>query len=362
MSERVYNFYAGPAVLPLSVLQQAQQELINFNGTGMSVMEISHRAKAFEEIIFGAEALMKELLKIGDEYKVLFLQGGASTQFSMVPMNFLPEGKTADYILTGSWSEKALKEAQKIGGTHTAASSKEENYRRIPHPDEITLSQNPVYVHLTSNNTIFGTQWQQLPDTGSVPLVIDMSSDMLSKPIDFSHIGLIYAGAQKNLGPAGVTIVIIKKDFYGQAQAPGPTMLRYSTYWENNSLYNTPPAFAIYIVHLVLKWIKEQGGLTQLDKINREKAGYIYDVIDSSGGFYQGHAEKESRSQMNITFTLPNSDLEKIFVAEAESQGFIGLKGHRSVGGLRASVYNAMPLGGCFALADFMKEFLRTRG
>lgn len=362
MSDRVFNFYAGPATLPLPVLEQAQGELLNFRGTGMSVLEISHRSKDFEGVIFGAEKLVKELLGIGEDFKVLFLQGGASTQFSMIPMNFLLEGSTADYILTGSWSEKALKEAQKIGSTHIAASTKEGNYKRIPEQKEIMLSENPVYVHITSNNTIYGTQWQEFPDTGSIPLVADMSSDMMSRPFDVSKFGVIYAGAQKNLGPAGVTLVIVRKDFLEKAQPPAPTMLRYSTHAEKDSLYNTPPAFAIYIFNLVLKWLKDQGGLAGMEKINREKAAYIYNMIDQSNGFYKGHADKDSRSLMNITFTMGNADLEKAFAQEATAQGFIGLKGHRSVGGLRASVYNAMPVEGCAALADFMKEFMRKNG
>lgn len=362
MSERVYNFYAGPATLPLPVLEHAQSELLNFKGTGMSVLEISHRAKAFDEVIYGTESLLKELLGIGDDFRVLFLQGGATTQFSMVPMNFLTDGKTADYILTGSWSEKALKEAQKVGTTHIAASTKEGNFRRIPAPEEIELSEKPVYVHITSNNTIFGTQWHQFPDLGDIPLVADMSSDILSHPFDVSKFGLIYAGAQKNLGPAGVTIVVIRKDFFEQAKAPDPTYLKYSTHLEKDSLYNTPPCFAVYMVNLVLQWLKEQGGLTAMEKNNQEKAGYIYDVIDNSGGFYKGHAENNSRSLMNITFTMPTPELEKTFVDQATAQGMIGLKGHRSIGGLRASVYNAMPMEGCRTLAEFMKEFQRING
>ncbi|MDK2985520.1 MAG: phosphoserine aminotransferase [Clostridia bacterium] len=362
MNERVFNFYAGPATLPLSVLEQAKEEMLNYNGTGMSIIEISHRSKDFEKVIFEAEALMKELLGIGDDFKVLFLQGGASTQFFMIPMNFLYEGKTAEYILTGSWSEKALKEAQMIGKVHVAASTKEENYKRIPSMNEIILGENPAYVHITSNNTIFGTQWQQFPDVRDIPLVADMSSDLLSRAFDVSKFDLIYAGAQKNLGPSGVTIVIIRKEFLKKAKAPGNTMLKYSTHVEKDSLYNTPPSFAIYIVNLVLKWIKENGGLAEMEKINKEKAGIIYDAIDTSGGYYKGHAEKGSRSLMNITFTMANSELEKIFVEEATAQGLIGLKGHRSVGGLRASLYNAMTLEGCKALREFMKEFQRKNG
>ncbi|MDI3534172.1 MAG: phosphoserine aminotransferase [Thermosediminibacterales bacterium] len=362
MTERVYNFYAGPATLPLPVLEQAQEEFLNYKGTGMSILEISHRSKDFEEVIFETEALMKELLGIGDEFEVLFLQGGASTQFFMVPMNFLTEENTADYILTGSWSEKALKEAEMMGKVHVAGSTKEDNYKYIPSMDQITLSENPVYVHITSNNTIFGTQWQQFPDFGDVPIVADMSSDMLSRPFDVSKFGLIYAGAQKNLGPSGVTVVLIRQDFLKKANDSLPTMLKYSTHVKKKSLYNTPPSFNIYIVNLVLKWIKSNGGLTAIERINKEKAGYIYEVIDNSGGFYRGHARKDSRSLMNVTFTMANADLEKTFVTEAAAKGLIGLKGHRSVGGLRASIYNAMPVEGCKALAEFMKEFQRKNG
>ncbi|MZP28940.1 3-phosphoserine/phosphohydroxythreonine transaminase [Heliobacterium undosum] len=360
--ERVFNFNAGPATLPLAVLEEAQREMLNYKGTGMSVMEISHRSKEYEAINNEAEANMKELLGLGDNYRVLFLQGGASTQFAMVPMSFLGAGQTADYILTGSWSEKALKEAQKFGQTHVAATTQEGNYVRIPKADEIQLSEAPAYIHLTSNNTIFGTQWQSFPDFGDIPLIADMSSDILCKPFDANKFALIYAGAQKNLGPSGVTVVIIRQDMIEKASTKLPSMLRYDIHAKNNSLYNTPPSFSVYMVNLVLRWLKAQGGLAAMEKQNVEKAALIYDVIDGSNGYYKGHADKDSRSTMNITFRLPNEDLEKAFASEATKAGLIGLKGHRSVGGMRASTYNALPREGCQALADFMKAFMQKNG
>lgn len=362
MTERIFNFSAGPATLPLAVLQEAQAELLNYQDTGMSILEMSHRTKPYEAINTEAEANLKELLGLGDDYRVLFLQGGASTQFAMVPMNFLAAGRTADYILTGSWSEKACKEAKLIGATHIAATTAEGNYRRIPGIGEIKLSDNPVYVHMTSNNTIFGTQWHDFPSFGNVPLIADMSSDILCKQFDATKFALIYAGAQKNLGPAGVTVVVIRKDLLENIPKTLPTMLRYDTHANNNSLYNTPPTFAIYMVNLVLRWIKAQGGLAAVEKVNREKAALIYNAIDQSSGFYQGHADKDSRSLMNITFRIANNDLESVFIAEATKAGLSGLKGHRSVGGLRASVYNAMPVAGCKALRDFMLDFQKRQG
>lgn len=357
MTTRIHNFNAGPAALPLDVLQQAQAELLNFNNTGMSILEISHRSKPYEQVNAEAEANLKELLGLGENYRVLFLQGGASLQFAMVPLNFLPQGQTADYILSGSWSEKALKEAQLIGQTHVAATTAGENYRRVPGLAEIKPSASPAYIHLTSNNTIFGTQWAEFPSFGDIPLIADMSSDILCKPFDASKFALIYAGAQKNLGPAGVTIVIIRQDLLENSPGAIPTMLRYSTHAKNDSLYNTPPTFGVYMIHLVLRWIKAQGGLAGIEKQNRAKAGLIYDAIDQSGGYYRGHAEPDSRSLMNITFRLPKEELEQTFVAQAAKAGLGGLKGHRSVGGLRASVYNAVTRESCQALRDFMLEF-----
>jgi len=357
--ERVFNFNPGPATLPLPVLEEAQQELTNYRKTGMSVMEISHRSKEFEEIIADAEANLKELLGINDSHRVLFLQGGASTQFFMVPFNFLKEGETADYILTGSFAEKAYKEAIKLGNIHTASSTKESNYNHIPSPKNINFSDSPAFVHITSNNTIFGTQWKDYSVFKDVPLVADMSSDILCGPLDVSKFALIYAGAQKNLGPSGVTVVIIRKDLLERVPENIPSMLRYDIHAENDSLYNTPPSFSIYMVNLVLKWLKNQGGLEKVKEKNEKKASMIYNAIDNSNGFYSGHAEKDSRSIMNVTFRLPDEEKEKKFLAEAAQKGLVGLKGHRSVGGIRASIYNAMPFEGCEKLALLMENFSR---
>jgi len=357
MSKRIYNFYAGPATLPLPVLEEAQREFLDFKSTGISVLEISHRAKPYDEVHQQTEARLKKILGLGDDFRVLFLQGGASTQFAMVPMNFLSPKKKADYIITGSWAKKAFKEATRYGQIKVAASSEETNFTYIPSPDQLKISPDCAYVHLTSNNTIFGTQWQSFPDFGEVPIVADMSSDILSRPFNPEKFGLIYAGAQKNLGPAGVTVVIIRKDFAESANDDLPTMLKYETHLKANSLFNTPPVFSIYLLNLVLKWLENKGGLKAMVEINQEKADIIYDEIDESAGYYRGHSQEESRSLMNITFCLPREELEKKFIAEAEERGMIGLKGHRSVGGLRASIYNAMPLEGAKALAAFMREF-----
>lgn len=356
-AQRAYNFNAGPSALPLAVLEKAQQELVDFKGTGMSVMELSHRSAAYEQVHNQAIASLKELMNIPEEYHVLFLQGGASTQFAMIPMNFLPQGKKAGYVVTGSWSEKALKEAKMFGDTYTIASTKETNHNRIPKLDELAYEENTAYVHVTSNNTIFGTEWFTFPDTGDLPLIADMSSDILSHQIDASKFAMIYAGAQKNLGPSGVTVAIVRPDMLERANENVPTMLRYDTHVKNNSLYNTPPTFGIYMLGLVLEWAKEQGGLAGIEKMNREKAALIYDAIDQSEGFYKGHAEKDSRSLMNITFRLASEELEKEFLAEAKQAGFVGLNGHRSVGGCRASTYNAVPYETCKALSEFMINF-----
>lgn len=362
MTERVFNFNPGPATLPLEVLEQAQRELLSYQDTGMSILEMSHRSKPYENIHKEAEASLKEMLGVGDNYRVLFLQGGASTQFSMIPMNFLPAGRTADYIVTGQFAEKAWQEAKLIGNTHVAASTAEGNYRRVPDLSEITLSENPVYVHFTSNNTIFGTQWHEFPETGDVPQIVDMSSDILSRPVDGNKFALIYAGAQKNLGTAGVTIVVIRKDLLEACPKTLPSMLRYDIQAKNDSLYNTPPGFSVYLANLSLQWLKRQGGPAGIERHNQEKAAVIYDAIDNSGGFYRGHAQKNSRSLMNITFRLPSEELEELFAKQAATAGLAGVKGHRSVGGMRASVYNAMSKAGCQALADFMTEFQRKNG
>jgi len=360
-SSRIYNFSAGPAVLPLPVLEEAQRDLVMLPGVGMSVMEISHRSKTFEGILAQAEADMRSLAGIPASYKVLFLQGGASLQFSMVPMNLLAAGAVADYVITGDWAKKAMKEAKRIGATNVAATTEAGGFKRVPKASEINYTPGAAYVHMTSNNTIFGTQFQEIPQTNGAPLVCDTSSDMYSKPIDVSKFGLIYAGAQKNLGPSGVTVVIIREDLLARSPDSLPTMLSYKTHADNGSMYNTPPAFGIYILGLVLKWMKSIGGLEAIGKINTRKGNVLYDELDRSE-FWRPHAEKDSRSLMNITFRLPNEDLEKLFVKESTEAGFDGLKGHRSVGGLRASIYNAFPEAGVSALVQFMREFEKKHG
>jgi phosphoserine aminotransferase len=361
---RVFNFAAGPAVMPLPVLEEMQRDLLALPGVGMSVLEISHRSKAFESILAEAEASIRTLAGIPAGYRVLFLQGGASLQFSMVPMNLLDAGQVADYIDSGSWADKAIKEARKIGVVNVAATSKADNYSRIPEQHELKLTPGAAYVHITSNNTIEGTEYQQLPDVGDVPLVNDTSSDMFSRPIDVARHALIYAGAQKNMGPAGLTVVIIRDDLVQKAAAKKATlatMLNYAVHAENTSLYNTPPAFAVYALGLVMKWLIAQGGLPAIGAVNRRKAARLYAEIDRTG-FYRGTASPPDRSLMNITFRLKNEELEKQFVKESTAAGLDGLKGHRSVGGIRASIYNAFPEEGVDALVSFMREFERTRG
>lgn len=362
LSQRTFNFNAGPSALPLSVLEKAQQELVDFRGTGMSVMELSHRSTAYEEVHNEAIACLKNLLSIPENYEVLFLQGGGSLQFSMIPMNFLQPGQQAGYIMTGAWAEKAFSEAILFGDVYEVASTKDDNYRRIPQFDELHYNTDDAYIHLTSNNTIFGTQWKDFPDTGNVPLIADMSSDILSKPFDINKFSLIYAGAQKNLGPSGVTVVIIRKDMLKKANSNIPTMLKYGIHAKNNSLYHTPPTFGIYMLGEVLGWLQEIGGLEEISKRNEEKAKLIYTVIDNSNDFYIGHANHEARSLMNITFRLKDTELEKKFLIEASKEGFVGLNGHRSVGGCRASTYNAVPYEACKALSEFMIEFQERNG
>ncbi len=358
---RVFNFSAGPAMLPLEVLEEAQRDLVSLPGVGMSVLEISHRSKTFDSILENCERDLRSLAGIPSNYHVLFLQGGASLQFSMVPMNLLPPGGSADYVVTGSWSEKAVKEAKRVGGVKIAASTGSEKYARIPRQDELKLDPNAAYVHLTTNNTLFGTEWHYLPDVGNVPLVADTSSHMFSRPIDVSRYGLIYAGAQKNLAPAGLTLVIIRDDLVGRTPPALATMLQYKVLVENKSLYNTPPVFAIYIMGLVLKWLTKQGGLAAIEQQNVRKADKLYAEIDRTG-FYRGHAQKNSRSRMNVTLRLPSEELEKKFIKEATAAGLDGLAGHRSVGGLRASIYNAFPEEGIDALVAFMEHFEAKNG
>jgi phosphoserine aminotransferase len=361
--KRVFNFNPGPATLPLSVLEQAQKEMLDYKGTGMSVMEISHRSKEFEAIIQTAEADLRELMGIPANYKVMFLQGGASLQFAMVPMNLRPAGASADYILTGSWGKKAFDEAVKLGATRAAANTKASNFDHLPTQAELDLDPKAAYLHFTSNETIQGVEYftEPVPPAG-VPLVCDASSDFISRPIDVSKYGLIYAGAQKNAGPSGVALIIAREDLVEKAPDNLAAILTYKTHAADGSLYNTPPCFSIYIVGLVLKWAKELGGLEGLAKRNRTKAGMVYKAIDDSGGFYKGHAKPENRSVMNVTYRLPSEALEEQFTSEAKKLDLIGLKGHRSVGGIRATLYNAMPAEGAEALVNFMKEFQKKNG
>lgn len=360
---RVHNFNAGPAALPLEALERAREELLDLGGSGMSVIEHSHRGKEYEAIHNEAIALVRKLLDISDDYHVLFLQGGASQQFAMVPMNLLPTGKSADYVLTGGWSEKALEEAKNVGQVRIAGTTAVDGkYARIPKESELSLDPEAAYVHITSNNTLFGTQWTSFPDTGKVPLVADMSSDILWRKFDVNRFGLIYAGAQKNIGPSGIVLVIVRKDLVESGRKDIPKIFRYKTHADNNSLYNTPPTFSIYLVRNVLSILDARGGLEAVEKVNREKGAVLYGVIDELGGFYRSPVEKESRSLMNVVFRLPTAELEEKFVAEAKKAGLVGLKGHRSVGGIRASIYNAVSLASVTALASFMRDFAKANG
>jgi phosphoserine aminotransferase len=361
--KRIHNFSAGPAVLPEPAIEEAQKNLLALPGVGMSVMEISHRSKVADEIFAVTDANLRQLLHLPEDYKILFLQGGASLQFSMVPMNLLRgEGRTADYVVTGSWGEKAVKEAQKEGSTKVVWTGKNDSFVRVPALGEMQLDPNAVYVHFTSNETIQGVQFQSEIETNGIPLVCDASSDILSRPIDIRRYGLIYAGAQKNMGPAGLTLVIIRADLLEKCADKLPSVLSYKVHADNNSVYNTPPVFAIYITMLVTKWLVEEiGGLEKMEVLNRRKAGLLYQAIDASEGFYRGHSQPDCRSLMNVTWRLPNEDLEKEFVSEAKKRGLDGLKGHRSVGGIRASIYNAMPEEGVQALREFMLEFQKLK-
>jgi len=360
---RIYNFAAGPAVLPLPVLEEVQRDLVSMPGVGMSILEMSHRSKFFEGVIQQAEADIRKLAGIPDNYHVLFLPGGASLQFSMVPMNFLGPGRTADYIVTGAWSQKAVKEAKKVGTVNIAANTESSGVRRLPAQEELALTPCAAYVSFTSNETIHGVEFQSVPDVGDVPLVCDTSSDMFSRPLDVTKYALIYAGAQKNMGPAGVALVIIRDEFLKQ-RVDDPklaTMLNYAIHAEHKSLYNTPPVFAIYVLGLVMKWLLGLGGLEAIYTINQRKAAKLYAEIDRTG-FYRGHAERACRSLMNVTFRLPTEALEAQFVKDAKAAGLDGLKGHRSVGGLRASIYNAFPEDGIDALVAFMRDFEKRNG
>ena len=373
MNQRIYNFSAGPATLPLSVLKKVQNELLNYQGAGFSILEASHRSSQVQDVFKTCAERLLKTMGLGENYKALFLHGGASTAFFQIPMNLLNKKDQADYIETGSWVQKAIKEAKRFAHIHIAATSVGKNFSFIPKEKELTFSQHPKYLYLCSNNTIFGTQYRQFPSLGDTPLIGDFSSDILCRPTDLSQFGLIFAGSQKNLGPAGVTVVIIRKDLLEQCNEDLPSMCSYKIHEKNESLYNTPTVFAVYFINYVLEWIEEMGGVEKIGKTNEEKARLIYNEIaegsslaegssSAEGSFYQGTAEKKDRSIMNLTFTLPSEELTQKFILEAKKQGLEGLKGHRSVGGIRASMYNAFPLEGAEKLADFMKQFAKKNG
>ncbi len=362
MTERIYNFSAGPAVLPLAVLEKAQREMLSLDGIGMSLMEISHRSKHFEAILESAKNGIKELLCVPDNYRILFLQGGASLQFSMVPLNFLGKDETADYIVTGTWGVKAVKEAQRCGKVNTIFSTADTNFKSVPSPDELTFSADAEYVHYTSNETIEGVEFKYDLDGKGIPVVCDASSNIFSKPIDIEKHALVYAGAQKNIGPSGVTLVIIRDDLIAKVPENQHSMLDYRAIAKNDSMLNTPNTWGIYIINLVCEHLKAHGGLGAMEKKNEDKARILYDAIDSSDGFYRGHADQPARSLMNVTFRLPSEELEKQFASEATENDLDGLKGHRSVGGIRASIYNAFPKEGVAALVEFMRDFAQKNG
>jgi len=354
---RVFNFSAGPSILPESVLKKAASEMLDYQNSGQSVMEMSHRSKVFESIIKSCESLLREVMNIPDNYKVLFLQGGASLQFAMIPLNLMNGSGKADFVITGQWANKAYQEASRYGQANVVASSKDKTFSYIPELDKSKFTPDADYFHICLNNTIYGTRFAELPDTGDVPLVADISSCILSEPIDVSKFGLLYAGAQKNMAPAGLTVVIIREDLIGKARDITPTMLNYKTHSENDSMYNTPPCYQIYICKLVLEWIRDEiGGLEKMKELNEKKAKILYDYLDSSK-LFRGTAEKKYRSLMNVPFVTGSEELDAEFVKEAAARGFVNLKGHRSVGGMRASIYNAMPIEGVEKLVEFMKEF-----
>ena len=358
---RTMNFNPGPSSIPLPVLEQARDEFLNFKGSGMSVLEVSHRSPEYDAVHEETQALLKELLGVGDDYQVLFLGGGASSQFAMIPMNFLGEGQVADYVNTGTWSNKAITEANIIGKAHVAASTEDDNFTRVPKLEECNFTKGAAYVHITSNNTIKGTQWHQFPEVDA-PLIADMSSDILWRKFDASKFAMIYAGAQKNLGPSGVTVIVIRKDFVETANDGIPTMLSYKTHLKKNSLFNTPPCFPIYMVNKTLNWIMDQGGMEVVEANNRKKGDLLYQTIDSNPDFFRAPVEKASRSYMNVVFRLPTEELEQAFVAGGKERNMTGLKGHRSVGGIRFSIYNAIPLEWIEAVTAYMTEFAKANG
>jgi len=354
---RKYNFYAGPATLPLPVLEQMRDELVDYKQMGLSLIETSHRSKEYDQVHNEAIALIKELLAVPDNYKILFLGGGATLQFSMIPLNFLGGGKSCDFTLTGSWAKKAYSDSKKLGKVNVIFDGAENNFTKIPDASSLNVTADAAYLHITSNETIQGIEWHSFPDTGNVPLISDMSSDIMSRPLPVEKFGLIYAGAQKNLGPAGVTLVIIREDLLERCPDTLTAYLNYKTHVDKNSLYNTPPVFAVYAIKLVMEWVKDQGGLNAMAESAEKRASLIYNTIEQSNGYYSCPVDELSRSKMNVVFRLPDENLEKKFVEEVTKEGMIGLKGHRSVGGCRASMYNAMPVEGATTLADFMKKF-----
>lgn len=361
--KRAYNFNPGPAALPLEVLEQAKEELIEYGGKGMSLMEMSHRSKPVERMMEETRLLLAELLGLPQGFQVLFMGGGASTQFALIPMNFLPADRVGHYVLSGNFSDKAYQEAVTVGEANVIASGKADKWRKLPDVGELKVDANAAYVHLTTNNTIEGTQFRELPQAGDVPLIGDMTSDMLSRKLDWTKLGFMYAGAQKNLGPAGVTVAIVREDLLqASAERAIPTILKYATFAGNQSLYNTPPVHSIYVMKLVLEWTKRHGGVAEMERRAALRTGMLYETIDASGGFYNGFADKEARSRMNVTWRMQDEATEKRFAQEAEQNGFEGLAGHRSVGGLRASAYNAVPLEACEALVQFMRDFQRRNG
>lgn len=357
---RKFNFYAGPATLPLPVLEQIRDEMVDYQGMGISLIETSHRSKEYDEVHTGAILLVKELLSVPDNYKILLLGGGATLQFSMIPLNFLGEGQSCDFAVTGSWAKKAYGDSKKRGTVNVLFDGAENNFTKIPDASSLTVTPGAAYLHITSNETIQGIEWHSFPDTGDVPLIADMSSDIMSRSLPVEKFGMIYAGAQKNLGPAGVALVILREDLLKRCPDTLTAYLNYKTHVDKNSLYNTPPVFAIYTVKLVLEWVKAQGGLSAMEEMAEKRSSMIHDTMAQSNGYYSCPVDEASRSKMNVVFRLPNEDLEKKFIEEAKNEGMIGLKGHRSVGGCRASVYNAMPVEGAEKLAAFMRKFAET--
>lgn len=359
---RIFNFSAGPSILPVEVLEEASRQLVDYNNTGMSLIEMSHRGKIYDEVHSGAIVLVREILQVPDDYEIIFIQGGATLQFGMVPMALLTADSSADFVVTGTWAKKAYQDARLIGNAQMIWDGADEKYRRIPSIDELSLHDDAVYVHICSNETIDGIQWQQLPDTGGIPLIVDMSSDIMSRPVDWNKVSMLFAGTQKNLAPAGMALVIMKKSLVEKARKDIPAYLRYDLHANENSLYNTPPTFTVWMTNLTLHWLKRIGGLPEIEKRRDRKAAMLYDAIDNSGGYYTSPVDKNSRSTMNVVWHMPDEQLENKFVNDAEKEGLSGLKGHRSVGGLRASIYNAMPVEGVQTLVEFMHRFMEKHG